>query len=789
MSTPDRTRKTVFISHSSADHDAAQRICDLLEERGVPCWIAPRDIRPGQDYGEEIINALEETGALLLVLTDHANASRHVATEVSRAFSKGKTILPVRMANVMPSKGLELFVSSAHWVEAWQGGLEEKMSHVAGVLLGTPAQAPTPAKLTAAPAKRSKLIPTLAAAAAVMVVAAAAFVMHSRSGQTSQGAAKPPEIGSTTRGTTPPVTPPVQTVAGLPRYQAIVIGINDYKDQGGAGWNKLVNARPDAEAVANMLETKYGFSVTRLFDDNATHGAIMTSLDGLASLTDNDACLIYFAGHGSYDKALDEGYWIPSDARRTVGARQANEDWIWNTTLTKILGASQARHILVVADSCYGGSLFRGEEIAPATADMTWYRSALAKPSRFLIASGDLEPVLDSGGQHSAFAQQVLNYLEHGDKSVFSASDLGLYLREKAGVVSGQMVRMGPLPVSRHAGGEFVFVKAGSPAAQQVAGGEAAPAAGSPAATPANKQQALQDAIALTRGGATNAASRLMTNLSAGDSSDKLVQMVAAYLSQDRQSKAQSQLRDLIATLEKRKAAGNAGTAGATAARPRIVACIGPSVAAGLGDESLGSLYRICLSAQIQQRSKVIVVEREAIEQIMQELNLGSSDLSDARAKVEIGKLLPAGMLLIGDVLPSKKGEKLFLRLVDTETTKILGTISGDRTAEQDVADVCDKCADQLVALAVKSKPLTAKVTRVADKTLQAEIGQFHGAGEGMQFTLCVRDASGAEKPVGKAKLTRIGEASSDFAAEWSGEPMPADSLWLKEAAEEKPQA
>ena len=147
---------------------------------------------------------------------------------------------------------------------------------------------------------------------------------------------------------------------------------------------------------------------------------------------------------------------------KRVNQRYAKEDWIWNVMITKMLNASPARHILVIADSCFSGSLFRGEPTEGHKADAHWYQRALAKPSRYLITSGDMEPVLDTGGTHSVFAKELLNFLEYTDQDVFSASDLGLAIRQKVSALTGQMVRMGPLATSSDAGGELVFVRKGS---------------------------------------------------------------------------------------------------------------------------------------------------------------------------------------------------------------------------------------------------------------------------------------------------------------------------------------
>ncbi len=126
--------KKVFISHSSSDKLLADEICRLLEIQGVGCWIAPRDIAPGKSYGEEIIHGIESTSVTLLVLSDNSNRSSAVKNEIERAWSKGKTVIPVRIEDVQPSKGLEFFVSAAQWIDAWQTPMDSKISHLIAVI-------------------------------------------------------------------------------------------------------------------------------------------------------------------------------------------------------------------------------------------------------------------------------------------------------------------------------------------------------------------------------------------------------------------------------------------------------------------------------------------------------------------------------------------------------------------------------------------------------------------------------------------------------------------------------
>lgn len=112
------TSQLVFISHSSKDKNIADAICNKLEKESVPCWIAPRDILPGVDYGESIINAIQKSQIMIVVFTTHANDSRFVSKEVERAISKGSIVVPVKLQDIMPSKSMEFFLSSSHWLDA-----------------------------------------------------------------------------------------------------------------------------------------------------------------------------------------------------------------------------------------------------------------------------------------------------------------------------------------------------------------------------------------------------------------------------------------------------------------------------------------------------------------------------------------------------------------------------------------------------------------------------------------------------------------------------------------------
>ena len=112
--------KSVFISYSTDDSAVAEETRDGLEAAGIPCWMAPRDIAPGKEYGPQIIEAIESCAVLVLLLSESSNSSRFVINEVERAVAKGKVVIPVRVHDVQPSRSLEFFISNAQWIDAWQ---------------------------------------------------------------------------------------------------------------------------------------------------------------------------------------------------------------------------------------------------------------------------------------------------------------------------------------------------------------------------------------------------------------------------------------------------------------------------------------------------------------------------------------------------------------------------------------------------------------------------------------------------------------------------------------------
>jgi len=124
----------VFISYSSKDKPIADATCAALEAKGLRCWIAPRDIVPGADWGESIIDGIAASRAFVLLLSANANLSPQIKREVERAVHAGLSIITMRIEDVQPSKSLEYFLSTPHWLDAMSPPLERHLAYLADVL-------------------------------------------------------------------------------------------------------------------------------------------------------------------------------------------------------------------------------------------------------------------------------------------------------------------------------------------------------------------------------------------------------------------------------------------------------------------------------------------------------------------------------------------------------------------------------------------------------------------------------------------------------------------------------
>lgn len=146
----------VFISHAQADKTVADMVCATLEQRGIRCWIAPRDILPGSDWGAAIIGAIRASRVMVVVFSGATNTSPHVPREIERAIGHEIPIVPMRVENIEPSGTLEYSLSSVHWLDAISPPVETHIARLAAnlrVMLGLPPESPRPVPHEPVPAR------------------------------------------------------------------------------------------------------------------------------------------------------------------------------------------------------------------------------------------------------------------------------------------------------------------------------------------------------------------------------------------------------------------------------------------------------------------------------------------------------------------------------------------------------------------------------------------------------------------------------------------------------------
>lgn len=240
-------------------------------------------------------------------------------------------------------------------------------------------------------------------------------------------------------------------------YYALVIANTKYSHM-----DRLTTPANDADVISDILENKYGFDVTTVRDANRYD--MMTALNEMRStLTEQDNLLIYYAGHGAFDKTNNRGHWLPTDAEPNSTA-----NWVSTIAITDIVNSMSAKHVLLVADSCYSGAITRNTAInldagMSEDARNKWLRTMAKTRSRNVLTSGDVKPVLDDGGNgHSVFASAFIDVLEQGTGIVESSQifeEVKRKVENRAKELQVEQTPMyAPLQDGEHEFGEFLLV-------------------------------------------------------------------------------------------------------------------------------------------------------------------------------------------------------------------------------------------------------------------------------------------------------------------------------------------
>ena len=197
--------------------------------------------------------------------------------------------------------------------------------------------------------------------------------------------------------------------------------------------------------------------------ENPTREEILSQLNSYKNiLEERDNLLVYFAGHGVLEE--DEGFWLPKNAKQ-------NDDtnWLSNTTIKRKMKNFSSKNILVLADSCFSGSLTRGLSIVDVDTEKenkdgkNVFDLYLDTKSRVVISSGGEEPVNDGGGSgYSVFARALIDSLQKYNepfRSAFLYNDLrDQVLKNSLNLGIRQTPYYGEILDAGHKGPDFVFV-------------------------------------------------------------------------------------------------------------------------------------------------------------------------------------------------------------------------------------------------------------------------------------------------------------------------------------------
>ena len=240
----------------------------------------------------------------------------------------------------------------------------------------------------------------------------------------------------------------LEKMVSTEKYYALVIGNNNYEHL-----EKLDAAQKDAEVIADVLQNKYGFEVELLLN-----GDYRTTVNSIFNMTDklkeNDNLLIYYAGHGELEKAENRGYWLPVDANK-----KSRAEWISNSRIVDRIKATKAKHVLLMVDSCFSGTLMRSGTTPEVkeTIDEKYIERLKGKKTRLVITSGGNEPVVDSdGGQHSLFALKLIDTLKNNN-SVINSQILFENIRRYVVSNTEQTPERAMVHKTGHDGGDFLF--------------------------------------------------------------------------------------------------------------------------------------------------------------------------------------------------------------------------------------------------------------------------------------------------------------------------------------------
>jgi len=203
----------IFISYASIDQDVAETLCDALQARGHPCWIACRDVGPGENFQESIVKAIRSARVMLLVFTSGANNSDEIKKELVLAGRHRVTVVPVRVEDVVPNDAFAYEFATRQWIDLfkdWEREIDRLGAQIETIIATPKAGVTEGAANYATPVRRAKpQKPSYGplVAAAVVILAAlgvGGIYFYPRNAPTPLSAVPAPAISPAPAASTPP---------------------------------------------------------------------------------------------------------------------------------------------------------------------------------------------------------------------------------------------------------------------------------------------------------------------------------------------------------------------------------------------------------------------------------------------------------------------------------------------------------------------------------------------------------------------------------------------------------
>ena len=121
----------VFVGYAAQDAAIALAVVENLEQHGITCWIAPRDVTPGSQYADESLRAIDRSEVLVFVLSEHALVSAHTGRELERAASSRRRIIGLRTDAVPLTRSFEYFLRESQWIDVAAVGMPAAQTKIA----------------------------------------------------------------------------------------------------------------------------------------------------------------------------------------------------------------------------------------------------------------------------------------------------------------------------------------------------------------------------------------------------------------------------------------------------------------------------------------------------------------------------------------------------------------------------------------------------------------------------------------------------------------------------------